>query len=65
MLLGEPGEEPYTVLEFTMCLADDKLSVPKKRKEKKKFPLVELPSSSVRRLADVSTAKGMAKPQDF
>jgi len=32
--------------------------------EKNKFPLVKLPSSSVRHLTDVSTATGMTKPQD-
>lgn len=62
MLLGELGEESlqctrvYRVFWLmTSCLFPTK---------KNKFPLVKLPRSSVRHLADVSTAKRMTKPQD-
>lgn len=60
MLLGELGEESlqYAGVCHVFWLMTSSLFPTKKNK----FRLVQLPSSSVRHLADVSTAEGVTRP---
>lgn len=63
MLSGELGEESLQCAG--VCHAFWLMTSYLFPTEKNEFPLVKLPSSSVRHLADVSTAKGITKPQDL